>query len=169
MMTRILVIAAAMAPLLVASPALAATTATYGVTGSVTAICSAASTATLDFGTGGLANATTGVLTTATQSSTDATALCNGVNTTLTINHAAMQTAGSTTASGFVNTIDFTPRVTLNGTNYSSNQTATLVGAFSGMIVSAINLTTAGSARPIAGSYNVANTGSITLTLTAAQ
>ncbi len=168
-MKKILAIAAAMVPLLAAPPALAATTATYGVTGSVSPICSAASTGTLDFGVGGLANATTGVLTTSTQSSVDATALCNGVNTTLTIAHVAMQTAGTTTASGFVNTIDFTPRVTLNGTNYASNQTGTVVGAFSGMTVAAIALTTAGSARPIAGSYNVANTGSITLTLTAAQ
>ena len=168
MMKRILAIVAAMTPCLVAFPALASNTATYGVTGTVTAICSAASTGTLDFGTGGLANASTGVLTTSTQSSNDATALCNGVNTTLSIAHVAMQTAGSTTASGFVNTIDFIPRVTLNNTNYSSNQSNTVVGAFSGMTVSAVNLTTAGSARPIAGSYNVVNTGSITLTLTAA-
>lgn len=163
-MKKILAIAAAMAPLLAASPALAATTATYGVTGTVTAICSAASTGTVDFGTGGLANATTGVLTTTNQSApTDSTAMCNGVNTTLAVAHTVMQAAGSTTASGFTNIIDFMPRVTLNTTAYSST-TATIVGAFSGLTVAATSLTT-GGARPIAGTYL---NGSITLTLTAA-
>jgi hypothetical protein len=157
---------AAMAPLMLATPAIAAS-ANYSVTGTVTAICTAASTGTLDFGTGGLANTSTGVvLASATQSSTDATAVCNGNSTTITVAHVAMQTAATTSASGFTNTIDFTPRVTINGANLDNNRTNTTVGPFSGMTVTALNLTTAASAKPIAGSYNAAGFGTISITLT---
>lgn len=157
---------AAFATLIAASPAFAAN-ATYGVTGTVTAICTAASTGTLDFGPGGLANATTGVvLAAATQSQTDGTAICNGNNTSITVNHVAMQTAATTAVSGFTNTIDFTPRVTINGASLDNNRTNTLIGPFSGMIITALNLTTTASAKPIAGSYNVNGTGTISITLT---
>lgn len=88
---------------------------------------------------------------------------CNGAGTTVALSHVAMTTSAS--APGFVNSINFTPVVTVGGTDLvTGDKTAgTSFGAQSGsLVVTAKNLTAGG--KVIAGDYN----GSITLTLSPA-
>ncbi|WP_152639820.1 hypothetical protein [Sphingobium bisphenolivorans] len=159
-----MLLAAAAASAVLATPAMAAETATYDVTGSVAAVCAVSTGSAVSFSSltdnTGVLNATT------TDEATDAAAYCNGSASTVKVEHVALKrqvnNADDTAAppSPFVNQVDFTPVVTIGSTTYSSS-TATLVGAFSGLKVKAITPTTTGNAKPLAGSYK----GSITVTL----
>lgn len=155
-----LLMAATAASALAASPALAQTTAVYGVTGNVAASCSITATGTLAFGS--LATGATNA-TLATQSSTDSAAFCNQAQTTVTVTHADMTTSASA-PSGFTNTVVFTPEIQTQATTLNGNQAAlTTLGAFNTLTVRAIP--TQPTLNLVAGSY----AGSITITLSPAS
>jgi hypothetical protein len=154
-MKKLLMTAAALSAL-AASPAMAATTANYDVTGTVAAACSISASGTLAFGS--LASGATNTTLT-TQSSTDAAAFCNQAATTVTVAHTNM-TTGASAPTGFTNTVAFTPRIATQATTLTGDQTAgTALGAFNTLTVSAIP--TQPTANLVAGSYS----GSITITL----
>lgn len=156
----------------VASPALAATSATYTMTGSVTALCTAGAGGTLAFGT--LTNATTGAtqVQTANPVLTDTTAFCNQARTTVKIQRTNLVSM-ATAATGFTNVLPITSvKVTTpqnaTGVTDSSAITATTspgtsgtIGAFSALSIAALAGTT-GSNFLVAGSTY---SGTVTITL----
>lgn len=145
----------------VALPALPAAAATFTVTGSVTASCSAVTNSTIAFSSIGLQADGTLTASQTASSSAQANFYCNGAGTTLTLAHTAM-TNGVTAPSGFTSTIDFTPAVKIGATDKQvGDGTGIAFGAQAGSLtMDARSLTAA--AKPTAGSYS----GSITLTLT---
>lgn len=154
-----LMIAAVAVSALAATPAFAAdTVAIYGVTGSVTAICSAAASGTIALGN--LTDAS-GNLNVSGGTATDTGAYCNGAGTTVQVAHTAFSTGGAA-AAGFTNSLSFTPVVVAGATTLTGDKAAgTSLGAFSGLSVS-VSALSAGGSKPVAGSY----AGSITVTLT---
>lgn len=157
-MKKILMAAVAVSGL-TATPAMAAG-ANYAVTGTVTAVCSVTTSGTLTFGTD-VNSSGLNVTATATNEADDSTAYCNGYATKLTVAKVAMTNTSvtGTAPSGFTKTIDFTPVVTIRGSEHNVT-TDTLVGAFQGLKVKATNPTT-GADKALAGNYS----GSITVTL----
>lgn len=156
-MKRILMAALALGAIS-ATPAFADTVASYSVSGSVGAICSANASGSISLGnlvdSAGTLNSTGG-------SASDSGAYCNGAGTTIKIEHANLTTVGPA-AAGFTTTVVFTPKVTAGTTELTGDKpSGTHLGAFSGLTVEATSLTT-GSDKPVAGSY----AGSITVTLT---
>lgn len=160
-----LLMAAVAASAIAATPAMAATSAEYTVTGSVNAICSASASGTIAFGS--LVNAATGLLSATSLSATaDSTAFCNGAGTKVEVAHVNL--ANTTTSqvgdapTGFTKTVSFTPKVVTSVGALTGDQDAgTALGAFNGITVTAENLS-AGGNKPLAGDYS----GSITITLT---
>jgi hypothetical protein len=142
-------IAVAMVSAVSASPVLAATTATYTMSGSVTAICTVSASGTLSFGTLTDANGATSVQT-ANPSSADATAFCNQANTTVNLKRTNLASSAAA-SSGFTNTLlitsvkvvspqnatGITDSTALAGTGTSAGTSGTL-GAFTAMTVSAV-------------------------------
>lgn len=157
-MKKILMAAVALTAV-TATPAFAAdTVATYSVSGSVDALCAASATGSISLGSLIDAN---GALSNSGGSATDSGAYCNGAGTTIQVAHTNLSTAG-TAATGFTNTIAFTPKVTAGASVFTGDQASgTALGSFSGLTVEARSLTT-GTDKPVAGSYS----GSITVTLT---
>ena len=157
-MKKILIAAMALSAL-ASTPAFAANTvAAYAVTGSVTAICSAAASGSITLGS--LTDAS-GNLNVTGGTASDTGAYCNGAGTTVQVAHAALTTAGAA-ATGFTNTLSFTPVVVAGATTLTGDKASgTSLGAFSGLSVSVSSLS-AGGNKPVAGSYS----GSITVTLT---
>ena len=151
-----LLMAAVAASALAATPALAATDATYDVTGSVNSACGIAASGTVAFSA--LANADGTYASPTATAANDTTAYCNQAGTTVDISHTAMTTSGAT-PTGFTNTLDFTPVVSFNGATGLNDGAAQLVGAFGSLSVSATATTPA--AKLIAGSYS----GQISITL----
>lgn len=146
-----------------ATPAMAATSATYSVTGNVNAICSISAGVTLDFGN--LTDASGAFSNSASPEATDANAYCNQAATTIQIAHSDMTTAGAA-SSGFTNVVGFTPVVTASSATFTGDKAAgTLIGAFSSLKVKAQSAAPSGGLKLVAGSYS----GSITLTLTPAS
>lgn len=159
-MRKILMAAVALAAVS-ASPAYAQ--ANFDVTGNVTAVCNYTG-GTIAFGTIGV-NADGTIASGQSQSSADQTGFyCNGAGTTLTLAHTAMANA-TPAASGFTNSINFTPAVKVGGVDQQVNDgTNNSFGAQAGtLVVDARNLTASG--KLMAGSYS----GTITLTLTPAS
>lgn len=159
-----------MKKILMAAVALTAMTATptyaqavFNVSGTVNATCSY-SGGTIAFGT--IATNADGTITTGqSQSSAAQTGFyCNGAGTTLDLAHTTLSNA-TPAASGFTNTIDYTPAVKVGGVDQQvGNGTGVAFGAQAGsLVVDARNLTATG--KLMAGSY----AGTITLTLTPAS
>jgi hypothetical protein len=161
MMAAVAITAMATVP---ATPATAQDAANFDVTATVAAKCNYTG-GTIAFGTV-TTDSSTGLLNPGQSASSgdQAAFYCNGSNTTVELSHVAMSTAAS--ASGFVNSIDFTPAVNVGGSEVLSGDQAagSAFGARSGtLVVRAKDLTAAG--KVIAGDY----AGSITLTLTPAS
>ena len=129
-----LLMAAVAASSLAATPALAATDATYDVTGSVNSACGIAASGTVAFSA--LANADGTYASPTATAANDTTAYCNQAGTTVDISHTAMTTDGTAPA-GFTKTLDFTPVVSFNGAAGLNDGTAQLVGAFGSLSVEA--------------------------------
>jgi len=151
--------AALAASTVAATPALAGTTATYTVNGSVDAACSISASGTLDFGK--LTDATGAFSNTAAPSSADGNAYCNQAATTVTVAHTDLTTSGTPTT-GFTNDVTYTPVLITSDRTLTGNQTNATIGAFSSLTVKAQNA--AASAKLVAGSYS----GTISITLTPA-
>lgn len=159
-MKKILMLALAVsAAAVTAAPAAAAT---YNVKANVTATCTAltGSATDLDFGT--LTVAADGTLTgTHTKSSTQASVVCNGAATTMTVVSTPMTNAATAFDAGFTNTINYTTAVTLAGFTYTG-PSPQVTGARSGLLtVTASALAPAGGLALVAGNY----AGTITVTL----
>jgi hypothetical protein len=157
-----------------ASPAQAANTATYAMTGSVTTICTAGAGGTLAFGT--LINGTTGATSVQTPNptSTDNTAFCNQANTTVRVQRTDLTTTSAASA-GFTNTLLITtakvtsPQNSTGITDNSATGGGTSPG-ISGTLGAFTQLTvTAAAGAGSGGNSLVANntyTGTVTITLT---
>jgi hypothetical protein len=170
-------IAVAMVSAVSASPVLAATTATYTMSGSVTAICTVSASGTLSFGTLTDANGATSVQT-ANPSSADATAFCNQANTTVNLKRTNLASSAAA-SSGFTNTLlitsvkvvspqnatGITDSTALAGTGTSAGTSGTL-GAFTAMTVSAVAGGAVGGNSLVAGSGATAYSGTVTIVLT---
>lgn len=162
-MKKILMAAVAVSGL-AATPAMAADSATYDVTGTVTAVCSVNSGTTIAFTglTDGSGSIVAGAV---TNIAGDTGAYCNGGNSKLSVTHSPLKLqAGAedstvTPPTGFVKTIEFTPVVKVGdlATEYNDGG-AHAVGAFSGLSVQAKAPTVTGG-KPLAGDYK----GSITI------
>jgi len=157
-----LLMAAVAVSALATTPAMAATTANYDVTGTVAAACSITGSGTLAFGA--LATGATNAAA-STQTSTDSAAYCNQAATTVTVTKSDLTTSpGAAVPTGFTNTVVFTPKIETQDKTLNDVQSAgTLIGAFNLFKVSAT--TTAPTANLVAGDY----TGSITITLSSAS
>lgn len=165
-----LLMAAVAATAIGATPAMAATSASYDVTGTVGAVCSLSSGTPIAFT--GLTGADGSVLSGATvvTPASDAGAYCNGAKSTLTVQHTKMKLQANgadsnvTPPTGFVSQIDYTPVITVGGLSTEYNDgTAQSVGAFSGLTVSAKTPSVL-SGKPLAGDYK----GTITISVNAA-
>lgn len=159
-MKKILMIAvAASAMAATATPAAAAT---YAVKANVTATCTTLSGSATDIDFGTLAVNADGTLNgTYTDSSTQASVVCNGAATTMTVVSTPMTNAATLFDAAFTNTINYTTGVTLAGFTYVGPG-AQLTGARSGTLtVTASALAPAGGLALVAGNY----AGTITVTL----
>ena len=161
-MKKILMAAVALTAL-GATPAMAATTSTYTVTGNVGALCSANATGTIAFGNlvndSGVLNAQT------TSAEPDTSAYCNGVSTTVQVAHTNLKKKNytDTPPSGFVSVVSFTPEIVAGSNTLTGDKDAgTPIGAFSGLTVKATSPSVTTGTKPLAGDYE----GSITVTLT---
>lgn len=159
-MKKLLLIAAAVTAIS-ANPVMAQA-ATYNVKANVTATCTAltGSTTDLDFAT--LTVGADGKLTgTYSKTSTQASVVCNGAATTMTVVSTPMTNAATLFDAAFTNTINYTTGVTLAGFTYVGPG-AQLTGARSGTLtVTASALAPAGGLALVAGNY----AGTITVTL----
>ena len=144
-----------------ATPALAGTTASYTVNGSVDAVCSISASGTLDFGK--LTDATGAFNNTAAPSSADGSASCNQAATTVTVTHTDLTTSGTPTT-GFTNDVTYTPVLITQDRTLTGNQNNAVIGAFSSLTVKAQNAASSGGLKLVAGSYS----GAISITLTPA-
>jgi hypothetical protein len=144
-----------------ATPALAGTTASYTVDGSVDGVCSISASGALDFGK--LTDATGAFSNTASPSSVDGNAYCNQAATTVTVTHTDLTTSGTPTT-GFTNDVTYTPVLITSDRTLTGNQTNATIGAFSSLTVKAQGAAASGSAKLVAGSYS----GTISITLTPA-
>jgi hypothetical protein len=153
----------AMLAMSAATPALAATgdqTATWDVTGSVTAACGAITGSLLDFDTLNV-DATGHLSDTRTIASASQPAWCNGITSTLTYSHAALSNSKTVTdTANYTNVIDFTPIIEIGASPVASG--ATVHEFADGLVVKASALAPTGGKRPLAGDY----AGTITVTLT---
>lgn len=168
-----LTVGAMLPVVMIASPAMAGTTATYTMTGTATALCTAGSGGTLAFGT--LVNATTGAtqIQTSNPSSNDTTAFCNQANTTVLVQRTNL-TSSAATASGFTNIVPITSAKVVtpqNATGITDNSSVSgiatsagvsgTIGAFTQLTVSAVAGTPSAS-LVASNSYG----GAVTITLT---
>jgi spore coat protein U-like protein len=156
-----LLMAAVAVSALATTPAFAAdTVASYTVTGTVAAVCSANTSGSITFGA--LTDGTGTLTATSKDATTDSGAYCNGLGSTITIAHSdlAHTTFTGTPATGFTKTVTFVPEVDTGSVVTTGDQGPTVIGAFSQMTVRAKDLNSGGS-KPLAGSYS----GSITVTL----
>lgn len=169
-----MLLAAAAASAMLATPAMAADNATFNFSGSVAEVCTVSgAAATVDFGalTDGSGNYTAG---STTQTATSTNAYCNQGQTKATISHTNFYTSNAATT-GFTNNIPMTAslvtivgaadNVTVADTTVASGTTSSAgtqgdVGNFTGLKVKA-TLGSIGSAKLVAGTYG----GSITVTL----
>lgn len=142
------------------TPAFAAdTVATYSISGSVGAICSASTSGSIALGN--LIDANGNLNVSSGTASADSGAYCNGAGTTVQVSHTSLTTSGAA-ASGFTNTLTYTPTVQAGATLLSGDKAAgTALGSFSGLTVGLTSLS-AGGAKPVAGNYS----GQIVVTLT---
>jgi hypothetical protein len=153
---------AATAAALFASPAMAAT---YDVKASVAASCTALTGSTTDLDFGPLTVGADGKLTgTYSKNSSQASVVCNGANTTITVVKTAMTNSATLTdTTNFTNTIDYTPTVTLAGSPVTVDGAAHLVHELVGTLsITANALAPSGNKALLAGSY----AGTIVVTLT---
>jgi hypothetical protein len=159
-MKRLLMAAVALTAM-TATPAFATdTVATYSISGSVNAICSASPTGSITLGN--LADAS-GNLNVSGGTASDAGAYCTGAGTTVAVTHTSLTTPG-TAATGFTNTLTYTPTVQAGATLLTGDQpSGTALGSFSGLTVNVTNLS-AGGNKPVAGTYG----GQIVVTLSPA-
>lgn len=153
-----------MAAAIIAVSATPAMAATYDVEANVDPFCSTltGSSTDLDFGT--LTLGTDGKLTGSyTKTSTQASVVCNGAATTITVTPTAMtgnKTLTDTT--NFTKTINYTTTVTLDGRSVTVDSAAHTIGEVSGTLsITADTLAPAGGKALLAGSYS----GTIVVTL----
>jgi hypothetical protein len=157
-MRKIVTIAAALSAF-IAVPAFGATNtvATYAVSGTVSAVCSANASGSISLGN--LVDGT-GTLNVSSGSASDTGAYCNGAGTTIEVSHTSLTTAG-TASTGFTNTLTYSPKVTAGATVLTGDQpSGTSLGTFSGLTVEVTSLSASGN-KPVAGTYS----GAITVTL----
>ena len=170
----------ALAGLGLASPAMAATTSTYAMAGSVTAICTvAAAGTTLSFGTLTDSTGVTSVQT-ANPFQADGTAFCNQAKTTVLVQRTNL-ISSALPSSGFTNTLlitnakvvspqnatGITDISALAGAGTSAGTSGTL-GAFNILTVSALAGAASGGLSLVAGTVaaGTAYAGTVTITLT---
>lgn len=165
---------------MVATPAIAGTSATYTMSGSVTAICTATATGTLNFGTLTNSNGATSVQT-LNPSFTDTSAFCNQAKTNVRVQRTDLVSANGT-SNGFTNTLLITNAKVVSAQNAAgvtdttstgggtSVGTTTLAaspfGAFTSLTISALAGAASGGNSLVAGSDY---TGSVIVTLTPAS
>ena len=169
-MKKILIAATSLAAM-TATPAFAASNASYSFDGSVAALCSISGHgASVSFGALTDGNgAYTGNST--SQDATDDNAYCNQANTQATITHTNLYTSNAA-STGFTNVVPMSASLSTTeggsladataavGTGTSTGSSGT-IGAFTGLKVTA-TLGSIGSSKLVAGSYS----GTITITLT---
>jgi hypothetical protein len=158
-------VAAAIGLAAFASPAMAtAPGATFNVSATVVATCSALTGSSTELGFGTLNVGADGKLTGSySKSSSQANVLCNGAATTITASSTAMTNAATLTdTTNFTNTINYTPTVSLAGHSVVVDGNAHAIGELVGTLsVSADTLAPAGGLALLAGSY----AGTIVVTL----
>ena len=153
-----------------ATPALAADpSATFTVNGSVNNTCNIGSGSAFNINSGTISTDANGALSgTNTGTSSSVSVVCNSGGAQINIDHTALVNTNNALAdgNGFTKTIDFTPSGTLtnNGSDTALVAGDNNTGIVNGTLkVTAASLTTAGGAKPYAGSYS----GTIVVTVKA--
>lgn len=154
-----MMMAALAASSLLATPAMAATTASYDVNANVAPVCSISATGTvLDFVA--LTDAAGAFLNTAAPEVNDSAAYCNQAATTVVLSHTNLTTgAGATPPIGFTNSVNYVATLTTQDRALTSSGT---IGAFTSLRVKASGAAPVGGLKLVAGAY----TGAISITLT---